>query len=301
MPTASTQTFLDPSYLNQLQNYALMARVAVEGFLSGMHRSSFHGFGTEFLQYRNYTPGEDLKYLDWKVLAKSDRLYTKVYREETNMNCYIVLDCSGSTDYQGQQAPVSKFRYSGMIAACIAYLAAKQGDNVGLYAYNNQLREAVEPGLRSGQLNRCLQALSRLTPQGQANHEKLLTAFTQQFNRRGIVIFISDMLESEEVLPPLLKRFRFARNDCLAVQVLDPDELSLPQPQVTRFIDSESNQEIVTFPEAARQNYQKAMDRFQTDLKRNLTRSQVPTLHLKTSDSIGRTLARYLNQRERMG
>jgi len=299
MASSQQKDFLDPAFLLQLQNYSLMAKVVVEGFLSGMHRSLFHGFGTEFLQYRNYTPGEDLKYLDWKVLAKSDRLYTKVYQEETNMNCYIILDCSASLDYQGDRAPSNKLRYASMIAACIAYLASRQGDNIGLFAYSDQLHEVIEPGHRIGQLNRFLQALTRLQPSGTADHAARLHTLTHQFSHRGIVIYISDMLEGETILPQMLRRFRFCHCDCLAIQVLDPDELDLPQARVTRYMDCESQDEITTFPEVARRAYAHSMQAFLEQLQQAFAKSQVEYLRLISTDPVGAVLARYLSHRDR--
>lgn len=298
MTTPTHKNFLDPAFIMQLQNYSLMAKVVVEGFLSGMHRSLFHGFGTEFLQYRNYTPGEDLKYLDWKVLAKSDRLYTKVYQEETNMNCYIILDCSASLDYQGERAPATKLRYACMIAACIAYLASRQGDNIGLFAYGDKVQEVLEPGHRIGQLNRFLQALTRLQPSGSAEHEVKLSSLMHQFSHRGIVVYISDMLEGETVLPKILNRFRFCHCDCLAIQVLDPDELDLPQARVMRYMDSEMPDEITTYPEAARAAYERSMQAFLQTLQSAFAKSQVEYLRLLSTDSIGEVLARYLSHRD---
>lgn len=296
MPT-TVKDLLDPAHLSQIANMQLLARTAVEGFLSGMHRSVFHGFGTEFLQYRNYSPGEDLKYLDWKVLARCDRLYTKVYQEETNMNCTLLLDCSGSMDYQGERAPCTKFRYAAMIAACIAYLAGRQGDNVGLFAYSDELLEAVEPGHRSGQLSRVMHALSRLKPHGPAAHQRTLDNLTHPFKHRGIVILISDMLEAENELPRLLRNFRFRHCDVIALQVLDPDELDLPQPKVTRYLDIEARKEVVAWPQTVREQYTRRMDQFLSDLKSGFFKSQVDYLRLKSTDSLGLALAQYLHHR----
>lgn len=296
MPT-TVKDLLDPAHLTQIANMQLLARTAVEGFLSGMHRSVFHGFGTEFLQYRNYSPGEDLKYLDWKVLARSDKLYTKVYQEETNMNVTVLLDCSGSMDYAGERAPCTKFRYAAMIAACISYLAGRQGDNVGLFAYSDELLEAVEPGHRSNQLSRVMHALSRLEPHGAAAHQRTLDNLTHPFKHRGIVILISDMLEAEHELPRLLRNFRFRHCDVIAMQVLDPDELDLPQPKVTRFRDIEAGKEVVAWPQTVREQYGRRMDQFLSDLKTGYFKSQVDYLRLKSTDSLGLALAQYLHHR----
>lgn len=296
----SVQDLLNPAYLHPIQNYALLARTAVEGFLSGMHRSVLHGFGTEFVQYRNYTPGEDLKYLDWKVLARNDRLYSKVYQEETNLNCCLLVDCSASLDYQGSRAVCTKFRYALMVAACIAYLASRQGDNVGLFGYAEGLQEAVLPGHRSGQMMRVMHALTRLQAGGQANHETVLHSLARRLRQRGIVVLISDMLEEEMRLPGLLRHFRFLHCDVLAIQVLDPDERDLPQETVTRYLDSESPSEIITWPEMARSDYKAAMETYCQQLQSSLQAARIDYLPLVTSDSLGISLARYLHRRETM-
>ncbi|MGE9296305.1 MAG: DUF58 domain-containing protein [Puniceicoccales bacterium] len=296
MPTP-VKDLLDPAHLSQIANMQLLARTAVEGFLSGMHRSVFHGFGTEFLQYRNYSPGEDLKYLDCKVLARSDRIYSMVYQVETNMNGTLLLDCSGSMDYRGDRAPCTKFHYGAMIAACIAYLAGRQGDNVGLFAYSDELLEAVEPGHRSGQLSRVMHALSRLKPHGAAAHQRTLDNLTHPFKHRGIVVLISDMLEAEDELPPLLRNFRYRHCDVIALQVLDPDELDLPQPQVTRFKDIEAGREVIAWPESVRHDYTQRMNQFLDALRTGFFKNQVDYLQLQTTDSLGLALAQYLHHR----
>lgn len=289
---------LDPAHLTRIENYALMARAAVEGFLSGMHRSVFHGFGTEFLQYRNYVPGEDLKYLDWKVYAKRDELVTKVYQEETSMNCYFVIDASASHHYQGERAACSKLRYACMIAASLAYLATRQGDNIALFAYQDSIVEALEPGHRSGQLHRFLQALTRLKPEGPANHERLLQSITHHMRNRGLVVYLSDMLEAEEMLPRMLQSLRFQHCDCLALQILDPDELDLPHAYPVRYIDSETGKEVTTFAETVREGYEQSMAKFMEDLKSGFRRAQVEYTPLLTTDHLGHALSQYLHSRE---
>ena len=289
---------LDPAHLTRIENYALLAKAAVEGFLSGMHRSVFHGFGTEFLQYRNYVPGEDLKYLDWKVYAKRDELVTKVYQEETSMNCYFVVDASASHEYQGERAACSKLRYACMIAASLAYLATRQGDNIALFAYQDSIVEALEPGHRSGQLHRFLQALTRLQPEGGANHSRLLQSITHHMRSRGLVVYFTDMLEAEETLPRMLRNLRFQHCDCLALQILDPDERDLPHGYPIRYIDSESGREVTTFADSVRASYENSMERFMDDLKSGFRRAQVEYSSLLTTDHLGHALSQYLHQRE---
>ena len=298
MRATAYQELLDPVHLSRIENYLLMAKAAVEGFLSGMHRSVFHGFGTEFLQYRNYVPGEDLKYLDWKVYAKRDQLVTKVYQEETSMNVYFVVDASASHDYRGERAACTKLRYACMIAASLAYLASRQGDNIALFAYQDSIVEAVEPGHRSGQLLRFLQALSRLRPAGGADHDGLLQSITHHMRNRGLVIYLSDMLEAEESLPRQLRSLRFRHCDCLAIQVLDPDERDLPHTYPVRYVDSETKADVTTFADTVRAQYRASMDSFQDGLKSSFRHAQVEYLSLLTTDHLGHALGKYLNKRE---
>ncbi len=295
--TVSQQDLLDPAYLASLKDFQLMSRVAVDGFMAGIHHSHSHGAGMEFLQYRNYSQGEDLKYLDWKVLAKSDKLYTKVYQEETNMNCYFVLDTSASMHYKGSRSACTKLHYACIVAACIAQLASRQGDNVGLFAYSDELHESVETGGRLGQVDRILQAMTRLNPSGEARHESMLRSFLHHFKTRGTVIYISDMLEGEDVLPKLLRNFRINKSDCLAIQILDSDELDLPQNRVTRYLDSEVEGEVTTYPETARADYEERMGTFLERLKKGLAQSQVDFLQLVTTDSVRVSLAKYFDHR----
>lgn len=296
--TVAYKDLLDPAHLTRIENYALMAKAAVEGFLSGMHRSIFHGFGTEFLQYRNYVPGEDLKYLDWKVFAKRDELVTKVFQEETSMNCYFVVDASASHHYQGERAACSKLRYACMIAASLAYLATRQGDNIALFAYQDSIVEAIEPGHRNSQLLRFLQALTRLKPEGQANHERLLESITHHMRSRGLVVYLSDMLEAEDTLPRMLQNLRFQHCDCLALQILDPDEKDLPHGYPVRYIDSETGKEVTTFADTVREGYEKSMQEFLEDLKTGFRRAQVDYTPLLTTDHLGHALGQYLHKRE---
>jgi len=292
------QDYLDPAYLSSLDNLALLARTAVEGFLSGMHRSVYHGFGTEFLQYRNYVPGEDLKYLDWKVYARRDALMTKVYQEETSMNVYFVVDASASHRYRGERASCSKLHYANMLAASLAYLATRQGDNIALYAYQDRIVEAVEPGHRNGQLHRFLQSLSRLEARGQADHRGHLNTILHHMRNRGLVVYISDMLESEDDLPEQLKTLRLHHCDCLAIQVLDPDERDLPHAFPARYRDAESGAEVTTFAGGIREQYQERMQQFLKRLNRGFRDAQVDYLSLSTTDHLGFALGRYLSHRE---
>ncbi len=298
MPDQTIAELLAPETLARIDSYSLLARVAVEGFISGLHRSLYHGFGSEFFQYRSYVPGDDLKYVDWKVLGRRDRFYTKVYQEETNMNCCIMLDASKSMAYQGTRAPCTKLKYACMIAACLAYLASRQGDNVGFYAYSDTLVSSIPPGAHTGGLQRILTELHRIKPAGVADHDTVLTHLAQKLHRRGVIVLISDLLDTGQALHNVLKRFRFAHHECLVFQVLDSDEIDFPFARTTRFVDSETDAEMATAPELVRDTYVKAMTDYTEQIRRQCLGEQVDFLRIASADHLGNTLAAYLHRRE---
>lgn len=300
---AAVPDYLDPAMLASIQNYPLMARTAVEGFLSGQHRSLYHGHGSEFFQYRAYAPGDDLKYVDWKVYGRHNRFHTKLFEEETNMDVCFVMDGSASMMYQGETAPCTKWHYGCMAAACMAYLARRQGDSYGLYVYDDELRAVVPPSRRTGHFQVFLNALAGFQPQrGQpAVHETALDFLARRMRRRGLIVFISDMLEAEDSLPGLLRRLDRGGRDCLALQVLDSDELDLPMGGAWQMSSLEGNAEILTDPNEIRADYQREMNAFLEHLRKSLANAEVDHLLCRTSDHLGRVLAAYLHRRELFG
>lgn len=294
--TNNTTDFLSPETLVKIDNYQLLASTVVDGFMSGLHRSMYHGLGSEFLQYRAYSPGDDPKHVDWKAYSRSNKLQTKVFQEETNMNCSVILDTSSSMGYKGDRSPCTKLQYGCMLAASMLYLASKQGDNLGLFCYNSSLNEALPPSNRQGRLSEALHALHRVKAEGTSGHVHFLPYVSEAIGKRGLVIIISDFLEQENIAE-LLKTNGFTRHECLAFQLLDPDELDLPFDGVNRFIDSETGGTIVSAAGSVRENYQKSMNHFIETLRHNLT--DIGTLYhnVRTSDSLGEMLAAYLHHR----
>jgi uncharacterized protein (DUF58 family) len=298
--TSPSQNFLDPAVLAGIQNYPLMARTAVEGFLSGQHRSLYHGHGSEFFQYRAYTAGDDLKYVDWKVMARHNSLHTKLFEEETNMDVCFVMDGSASMMYQGEKSPCSKWHYACIAAACLAWLARGQGDAFGLYIYDDELRAVLPPGRRTGHFQSFVNELAAFKPRKgrAANHEATLDFLARRMRRRGLIVFISDMLEAEESLPPLLRRLDRGGRDCLALQVLDNDELDLPMTGAWQLRSLEGRAEILTDPGEIRDTYVREMNEFLETLKKALSNAEVDHLLCRTRDHLGRVLAAYLHRRE---
>ena len=290
--------FLNPEILAQINNFSLLARTVVEGFIAGLHKSLYHGFGTEFVHYRHYYPGDDLKYVDWKVYARLDKFQIKVFQEETNCNNYIILDTSASMSYSGGGRSLSKIDFAKMIVACLTYLINKQGDNVGFYAYDEKLRVSIKPGHRGGQVQNICNRLATIEAAGSCQHENVLHRLADRLQRRGIIVFISDFLDVDEALKKAIRYFRASHHDCLLLQVLDGDELKFPFTGSTRFIDSESNNEINTAPDRVRNRYLKSMNQYLSEFEDNCLKNNVDYLRLSTSESLANILAAYLHKRE---
>ncbi len=297
MPEKNMLELLSPEILAKIENYHLAARIIVEGFIAGMHRSVYHGFGSEFLQYRNYSTGDDLKYVDWKVFGRLDRFYSKVFQEETNFNCTLVIDSSASMNYQGTSSKFSKFRYAAMLASSIAYLASKQGDNVGLFAYSDIIKNCVPPGNRFGHLHRVITEISKIKPLGKACHASNLNYISGALGKRGLIVLISDFLESVEDIQASMKNLRISRNDCIVIQILDKDELYFRFMGSINFIDSETNEHILTAPENIRKEYIDRLNSHIECLKKACFNAQCDFISVDTSKNPGYILAEYLHRR----
>lgn len=288
---------LDPAYLASIEDYSLLTRIVVDGALPGIHRSRRHGRGSEFFQYREYTPGEDLKLVDWKVYAKRGELVSKSFHEDTNLTCYLVVDASASMGYKGKRAGCDKLRYACMLAACFAYVANRQGDRVGLFAYSDEIREWIQPRSGSGHLNRVFSALTKLKPEGVNRHDASWDALADSLPGRSLVVFLSDFLEAEEELPERLRFALSAHYECLCLQVLDPDELDLPDAEALRFADMEGDREISTSPPAIREAYSSDMQDFLERLRANLALVSAEFESLSTDAHLGHALHRFLGMR----
>lgn len=289
---------LSPEVLARIVDYSLLSRVAVEGFLSGLHRSVARGYGGEFVQYRGYVPGDDLKYVDWKLYARQRKVYTKVYQEETNMRCALVLDASASMAYQGTRAVCSKFRYGAMLAACLAYLARRQGDQVGLFVYSDRLLTGTGRGQRASRLPQMLAELAKVEVGQRADHAAAMAMAEEFVGKRGLIVLLSDWHDLEEGLARLVRQIRFANRNCMVCQILDVDELDLPFADQRRFVDSESGEEITTLPELVRENYRRRMERFTARQREDCLRNRTDYELAITNQNLGDLLAAYLYRRE---
>ena len=299
MVESAESSLLDPAHLKGIEDYSLLARVVVDGAMPGIHRSLRQGRGNEFFQYRPYEPGEDMKAVDWKVFAKRDELVAKTFQEDTNFTLYLVLDASASMGYQGERASCSKLRYAKMLAACFAYLAQRQGDRFGLFAYSDQIQQWIRPQSGSGHLNRLLVSLASLEAKGENDHEGAWEKLSGSLPGRSMIVFLSDFLEAEDSLSERLRFSLSARYECLCMQVLDPDEVDLPDAEAIRFAEMEGVREISSAPSAIRDKYQRDMNAFEEDLRGKLASVSAEFESLRSDQELGHSLRRFLGMRNR--
>lgn len=240
-----------------------------------------------------------MKVVDWKVFAKRDELVSKTFQEDTNFTLYLVIDASASMGYQGKRASCSKLRYAQMLAACFAYLAQRQGDRFGLFAYSDEIQQWVRPQSGSGHLNRLLTSLGSLKAKGENDHEKAWERLASGLPGRSMVVFLSDFLEAEDTLSERLRFSLSARYECLCLQILDPDEEDLPDAEAIRFAEMEGDREISSAPPAIREKYKGDMNEFMEDLRAKLASVSAELESLRTDQDLGHALRRFLGLRNR--
>jgi uncharacterized protein (DUF58 family) len=301
MPSSSTTRdlrFLDPGVIARLSTMELKARTVVEGFLSGLHRSPYKGFSVEFAEYRQYLPGDDLSTLDWKVYARSDRHYVKKFEEETNLECHLLLDQSASMAYRGA-APMSKLEYGSVLAASLAYLMNRQRDAIGLIAFDEQIRVRVPAAARSGHLHTLLVALDRMKPGLKSDVGRPLHQLAQALQKRSLVILISDLLDDPEPVIKGLRHLKFRGTEVVVFQLLDPNELTFPFKEASRFTDVETDEHVVADPARARADYLRQLAGLTRRYDSELRGAGIDYVQLDTSKPLDFALTTYLSARGR--
>jgi uncharacterized protein (DUF58 family) len=298
MPSSTRdRQFLDPVVVARLGTLELRARTVVEGFISGLHRSPFKGFSVEFAEYRQYIHGDDLSTIDWKVYARSDRYYVKKFEEETNLDCQLLVDVSGSMAYGSQS--LTKFEYAACLAASLGYLMNRQRDGVGLTAFDDRIVAALPASTRPGHLRNLLITLDRLVLGSRTNVSKPLRQLAESMNRRGMVVLISDLLDDPEAIIRGLKHFQYRGSDVLVFQILDPDETEFPFDRATRFEDLETREEVMAVPGLVRSHYLKQMSGLIERYRRELGAAGIDYQLLSTRQPLEIALLAYLSTRSR--
>ncbi len=290
------QRFLDPQVLAGIANLELTAKTVVEGFIAGHHRSPDFGFSQEFAEYRQYVPGDDLRYVDWNVYARADRLYLKRYRGETNTRLTVLLDRSASMGYQG--SGVRKIDYARFLAASLAYLAHQQRDAVGLISFDDEVRDYVEPTSRQGQWLKVLYSLDRSEPGSRTDFARPFHHFQQFLQRRGIVLVVSDFYAPAEEVIHTVAPLRQRGNDVILMHVLDPEELAPRFAGSRVLIDMETGAELEVSPDYATGPYRQRIQAHLEDLKSRAQGAGISYTLSLTNQPLDEALRRYLLVRE---
>ncbi len=289
--------FLDPNVLAGLHNLELRARVVVEGFISGLHKSPHRGFSSEFNDYRHYQRGDDLRHVDWKLYARSDKLYVKQYEDETNMRCVIVLDISASMAYTS--GGMSKLDYGITLASALAYFIMRQRDAVGLITFDDKVRDYIPPKARQPHLMQILRTLACIEHGTKTDAVKPLTDLAASLRKKSMVILISDMLNDEQQTIGTLQNLRAMGNDVINFQIMDDAELTFPFSEASEFIDMENSETYITSPMAIRKAYLENLNEFLSYCKKQCQRSGVDYCLLNTSQPLDQALSSYMAKRGR--
>jgi uncharacterized protein (DUF58 family) len=293
--TPDSKRFLHPEAIRRISRLEIRARHVVDGFMSGMHRSPYFGRSTQFLQHRMYSPGDDLRFVDWKVWGKQDRLYVKQFEEDASMRCMLLVDVSKSMQYG--RGPLNKYEYAATAAASLAYLLLKQHDAVGCIAFDQAIRSRTPVRSTQVHLSLIVQTLEASPPREKTDPGGVLRTIAEENFRRGLVAVFSDLLGD---VPSTLRGLRLLRqrgHDVLVLHILDDDELDFPFDGPTRFDGLELADHISCNPRALREGYLEAVERFVSALRHGCARDAVDYSLIRTSEPLDAALAAFLSRR----
>lgn len=287
--------YLHPETIARISRLDLRARQVVEGFISGMHRSPFFGHSVEFVQHRDYTPGDDIRHLDWKVWSKTDKYYIKQYEEETNLRATLVVDVSNSMHYG--RGPLNKYEYACTIAACLGYMLLRQSDAVGLITFDEDVRQVVPSRSQQTHIDALVKAMDVSRPKDKTNIERILRRVAEKLPGRGMVVLVSDLLVEREPLFRGLEMLRHGRHDVLVFHVLDEDEMTFPFAGTTRFEGMEELVHLLCDPRALRDGYLEALEEYLVEVRRGCAQKGLDYMLVHTKEFLDAVLSKFLHHR----
>ena len=290
---------LSPKIISSLNNLYLKARFVVEGFIVGLHKSPYHGFSVEFSEHRTYGYGDEIRHIDWKLWGKTDKYFVKQFEEETNLKSYLLLDQSASMNYKS--GDTSKLEYGKMLTASLTYLMLKQQDAVGLTLFDDEIRNSIPPRSKTSHMNVILSGIERITQGSKTNIAPILHKIAEVTQKRGLIILISDLFDSQEDVLSSLQHFRYKGHEVIVFHILDSQELKLEFNQLTRFKDMESGEEITTEPWHIQKDYQKKIQSFCKFYKIQCRKNNIDYVLLNTDTPLDIALSEYLIKRKRVG
>ena len=323
--TPDFQKYLIPSVVAKLSNIELKAKSVVEGFMTGLHKSPYHGFSVEFAEHRQYMPGDDLKFLDWKVYARTGRYYIKRFEEETNLKSYILLDVSKSMDFSSNRnketsekkgfsklfgkskSPIeesksylTKLEYGSYIAASLAYLMLMQRDAISLTTYDTKIQNFISPRATNANLKLMLHALNNIQSTDKTGTARCLNEIADKVKRRGLVIVISDLFDDQREVLSALRHFKYSKNEVIVFQILDPLELSFLSGNAVTLKDMETQEEMFSQPFVIQKAYQETIKEFVSTYKSECAKSDIDYIMLSTENTFDKALMNYLSKRMKM-
>lgn len=291
--------FLDPKTLTKISRLDIIARLVVEGFVTGLHRSPYHGFSVEFAEYREYVPGDDIKHIDWKVYGRSDRYFIKQYEEETNLTSTILVDGSESMAYKYGDGP-TKLEYACYVAASLAYLILRQRDAASLCTFDEDIQTFIPPGSSPSHRNLLIDGLTSIKPAKRTSLGPVLHTMAERVRRKGLVVLISDLLDEPAKILSGLRHFRHKRHEVIVFHVLDQAERTFPFDSMTRFRGLEALGEVVCDPGALRRAYLEELDKFTGEIRHGCRQDRIDYVMLDTSVPLDVALTSYLATRSGM-
>lgn len=292
-------TYFDPDGLARLGNLELVARQIVEGFLTGRHRSPYHGFSVEYLDHRPYVPGDELRALDWKILARTDKYHVKLFEDETNLRATLVLDCSKSMTFRSRA--LSKLQWGSYFAAACAYLLLRQNDAVGVVLFDRAVRTYLPPSAKPTQFRRLLELLEPEPATLDTAIGAVLHTVAERLHHRGLVIIISDLLDDCSSIADGLYHLRHAGHEVLVCQTLDPAELTFPYERVTEFTDAEGSGRLLANAKTLRGDYLARLQAFRETIQTACFERAITYMLADTSMGYDELLATFLDKRSRLG
>ena len=297
MPEPSAQPLIEADVVGRLMGQPLLARFPMEGSVSGHHRSPHRGSSVEFAEYRNYVPGDDIRRLDWRVFARTDRYYLKEFEAETNLRCYVVLDCSGSMGFEGEHG--TRLDYAKRLAATLSYLIINQGDAAGLLQVTEKTATEIPPRRNASHLQVILDTLGQARPTGETRLVPMLHELAEKARRRALVVILSDCFCDGDALRDALQHLRFQKHDLALFHLLDPLELDFEFDRPVRFVDMEGSQSIITEPATVRAEYQAQLKRFLGKLRDDCHEFNADYRRVTLDRPYGEVMADFLTERSR--
>ena len=292
------QQYMNPEIINKIDNLSLRARLVVEGFIIGMHKSPYHGFSVEFSEHRPYGYGDEIKFIDWKLWGKTDRFYIKQFEEETNLKCNIILDKSSSMDFGSHN--ITKFEYSKSLAAALSYLMIKQQDAIGLTTFDDKINVSIKPKSKISHLNLLLKTMHNSNIGGETNISNLLHGLAESIHKRGLIVLISDLLDDESEVVKGLRHFRYKGHEVIIFHIIDPKEKDLNYTENINFIDIENNNTLMADPRIIKEKYNQAFNSFCEYYKSECLRNKIDYVPIITNESLEKSLMQYLIKRSQI-